>query len=239
MTPSSTPPPSLLRGNRLALDASVPASYPGSGSIWNDISGNGNVITLYNSPTFNGSKGGVLQFDGINQYGDAPSTSSLNIAGTNATFEAYVQVDTTNTQYMVFGKGPYTGGPGNQNGNYFIWANGQPGGGPTPAFVSSDGANAMYRTGAFSGNTTWNHLVYQYSAGTGTWYINGFSVITSNQFGTIDGLPLVPTTEALRIGVRKDGFGYLDGQLQIVNIYDYPLTPAQIQFNYSLLNARI
>ena len=238
-TPSSTPPPSLLRGNRLALDASVPASYPGSGSIWNDISGNGNVITLYNSPTFVGSKGGSIEFNGSSQYGQAPSTSSLNIAGINATFEAYVQTDTTNTQYFIFGKAPYTGGPSNQNGNYIIFANAKPFGGSDPVFSFSDGTNFIYRGGDFSGNTNFNHFVYQYSAGTGTFYINGNAVLTTNYFGGIDGWPLVPTTEDFLIAKRKDGFGYLDGKINIINIYDYALTPAQIQFNYSLLNARI
>jgi hypothetical protein len=238
-TPSSSPAPSLLRGNRLALDASVPASYPGSGSIWNDISGNGNVITLYNSPTFVASKGGSIEFNGSTQYGQAPSTSSLNISGVNATFEAYVKVDTTNTQYFVFGKAPYTGGPSNQNGNYIIFANAKPFGGADPAFSFSDGSNAIYRTGTFSGNTNFNHIVYQYSAGTGTFYINGNAVLTSNEFGQIDGWPLVVTTEDLLIGKRKDDNLYLDGQINVINIYNYPLTPAQILFNYSILNARI
>jgi len=36
----------------LALDAANTKSYPGSGTTWNDLSGNGNTGTLNNGPTF-------------------------------------------------------------------------------------------------------------------------------------------------------------------------------------------
>jgi hypothetical protein len=39
----------------LALDAGNTKSYPGSGTTWTDLSGNGNNLTLTNSPTWNSS----------------------------------------------------------------------------------------------------------------------------------------------------------------------------------------
>ena len=50
------------------LDAAIPASYPGSGTTWYDLSGNGNHGTLTNGPTFNGLFGGVIVTDGTNDY---------------------------------------------------------------------------------------------------------------------------------------------------------------------------
>ena len=50
----------------LALDASDRNSYPGSGTTWNDISGNGWNGTFQNGPTFNSSNIGSISFDGTN-----------------------------------------------------------------------------------------------------------------------------------------------------------------------------
>jgi len=45
--------PRIVRdGLVLALDAADRNSYPGSGTTWNDLSGNGNTGTLNNGPTF-------------------------------------------------------------------------------------------------------------------------------------------------------------------------------------------
>jgi hypothetical protein len=46
------------------LDASESASYPGSGTTWTDLSGNGNNATLVNGVGYNSGNGGSLVFDG-------------------------------------------------------------------------------------------------------------------------------------------------------------------------------
>lgn len=50
------------------LDAADRNSYPGSGTTWSDISGNGNNGTLTNGPTFSSDNGGVIVLDGSNDY---------------------------------------------------------------------------------------------------------------------------------------------------------------------------
>lgn len=52
----------------LCLDAGNPKSYPGSGTTWTDISGNGNTGTLTNGPTYSSDDGGSIVFDGSNDY---------------------------------------------------------------------------------------------------------------------------------------------------------------------------
>lgn len=62
-TPIPYVPDSLL----FYIDAAMIASYPGSGSTWYDLSGNGQNVTLLNSPTYSAS--GWLTFNGTNQTG--------------------------------------------------------------------------------------------------------------------------------------------------------------------------
>ena len=55
----------------LCLDAGNPKSYPGSGTTWTDLSGQGNNGTLVNGVGYVGTNGGSLSFDGV-------STADIN-----------------------------------------------------------------------------------------------------------------------------------------------------------------
>jgi len=71
--------PSLvMNGLILCLDAGNTKSYPGSGTTWTDLSGNGNNGTLTNGPTFNSSNGGSIVFDGSNDYAEV-TTRNTNL----------------------------------------------------------------------------------------------------------------------------------------------------------------
>ena len=65
-------------GLTLFLDASNIRSYPGSGTTWSDLSGNGNNGTLTNGPTFSAGNLGSIVFDGTNDYVTVANASSLN-----------------------------------------------------------------------------------------------------------------------------------------------------------------
>jgi len=74
----------------LNLDASQLRSYQGSGSsTWNDLSGNNNHFTLYNSPTFANNYGGELQFDGVNDYARSRNNTIVNSIAANGTVEIW------------------------------------------------------------------------------------------------------------------------------------------------------
>lgn len=103
----ASPPP--LPSAVLSLDAGNPASYPGSGSTWTDTIGS-IPFTLVNSPAYNSSNGGYLQFNpGSGQYGY--STTKL---GTLATWsiEAWHYYDGTNSSSgpNIFTEFSYAGG---------------------------------------------------------------------------------------------------------------------------------
>jgi hypothetical protein len=62
----------------LALDAANTKSYPGSGTTWTDLSGNGNNGTLTNGPTFNSANGGNIVLDGVDDYVTCPLSWTPN-----------------------------------------------------------------------------------------------------------------------------------------------------------------
>lgn len=67
-------PNTIQNGLVLHIDPSNPRSYPGAGSTLFDLSGNGNNGILTGA-VFNSSNGGVISFDGINDYSAHPSMS--------------------------------------------------------------------------------------------------------------------------------------------------------------------
>ena len=62
----------------LALDAADRNSYPGSGTTWTDLSGNGNNGTLDNSVTYTSNNGGGLSFDGTDEIVLLPKIITTN-----------------------------------------------------------------------------------------------------------------------------------------------------------------
>jgi hypothetical protein len=58
----------VIDGLVLCLDAGNTKSYPGTGTTWTDLSGNGNNGTLTNGPTFSSSNGGGIVFDGVDDW---------------------------------------------------------------------------------------------------------------------------------------------------------------------------
>jgi hypothetical protein len=94
----------------LCLDAGNPRSYPGSGTLWNDVSGNKNNGTLINGPTYNSANLGSIVFDGVNDYVSSTITftagQALTISGwmysTASTVDYRNFVDTLSTLPMIW-----------------------------------------------------------------------------------------------------------------------------------------
>jgi len=89
----------------LCLDAANKLSYPGTGTTWTDLSGNGNNGTLTNGPTFNAGNQGSIVFDGTNDYIDVGNkTIALN---SGFTVDTWVKLNSNNRQQGFFGISSY------------------------------------------------------------------------------------------------------------------------------------
>jgi hypothetical protein len=91
-------------GLAVCLDAGNLRSYPGSGTAWYDLSGNGRTGTLTNGPTFNSSNGGGIEFDGDN---DRVSFSSFSYTPYCLDFWLYNNSTVPDTDGSIGGPSQY------------------------------------------------------------------------------------------------------------------------------------
>ena len=68
----------ITDGLVLHLDAGNTSSYSGTGTIWNDLTSNNNDGTLTNGVTYLTDNGGIVSFDGVNDYVSISNSDSLN-----------------------------------------------------------------------------------------------------------------------------------------------------------------
>jgi hypothetical protein len=142
----------VTNGLVLNLDAANPRSYepPFNGTVWNDLSGNGNNGTLVNGPVFSGSNGGFLRFDGTNDYADLPFNNRSS---------------TVNTVEMFFRWRSGIGGMFMGFQNYTIWTdNGYLGfntGASDVYGISSTQVNSLNLIG--TNNSNWHHYVFVFT----------------------------------------------------------------------------
>lgn len=102
--------PPVQDGLVMWLDASIPESYPGSGSTWTDLSGEGNNATLVNGVTFDSANGGSLYFEGVDEYGQIADAAELKQADT-LSISMWAKADQYSPTWIrLYGKGIYQDG---------------------------------------------------------------------------------------------------------------------------------
>ena len=83
----------------LALDAGSERSYPGSGTTWIDLSGNGNAV-MVNSPVFNSTSPSSFTFDAIDEYFSLSSNSEMSMTG-DVTLISWFKQSTTGSPHQT------------------------------------------------------------------------------------------------------------------------------------------
>ena len=153
----------------LCLDASNPRSYPGTGTAWNDISGNGNnfqiVATAYNS---SGPK--YMDFNG--SYGCAKKLNSdLSISG-DVTAVVWTRVKNSTAEWRTLFRGLSTGGDHQVIIESGGWNIGMYDNTNVSGF-NSTGYSQQSLPGY--GTTRWNMLVWRWSSVSYNYYQYNFS----------------------------------------------------------------
>jgi|LakMenE18May11ns_1017448.scaffolds.fasta_scaffold9890314_4 hypothetical protein len=205
----------------LCLDAANTKSYPGSGTVWSDLSRGGNNGTLTNGPTFSSANGGSIVFDGIDDYVTRDSASfSLN-ANSGATMGCWVKVSIGETQAILLSHHQL-----NVNNGFRLQVyNG--------LLTYTLGGVADYSTSINISDNQWKYIVASSIGSTSLVYING--VLRS----TISISSMIGVPNSYMIG--KLGFTntyYLSGSVSQVQIYNRALSSTEVLQNYNATKSR-
>jgi hypothetical protein len=229
--------PQIVRnGLVLALDAADRNSYPGSGTTWTDLSGNGYNGTLTNSPTFSNSNGGSIIFDGTNDYTSTSldlswnNTNSVSISmwiKTGNLSQSKGFLGTGNFEWQ-FRQGQYAGA--NSDLVFVYWDNS---GGHTNGSIPS--------MSGFFDDTNWKHLTMTWNNSNSTilFYKNGTQI-----FSQVYGNPSANrvSSELMQIGGNVyswDGVGaYWNGSFSNIQTYNRTLSATEVLQNYNATKTR-
>lgn len=87
----------------LWLDGNDKTSYPGSGTIWRDLSQGGRNGTLVSGPAYNAANGGSITFDGVNDYMSVASLPSLSTRYSLSFWIQLISITAAETQIFMPG----------------------------------------------------------------------------------------------------------------------------------------
>jgi hypothetical protein len=222
-------PKTITNGLVLNLDAGFVPSYPRNGNSWYDLSNNGNIGTLINSPIYSG---GSIVFDGVDDYMSIPATSVLNTIGaSDFTVSMWVKRTTLppggNGEMLMVCSG-ISGNPQPKPGGWVIGIT------STDCRIELRDSSGTGLSTAFSVNidfqpNVWTNLVVVKSQTIMNIYSQG------KQYGTSVTVyqDLSTSRTSLEIGrvYWWDG-GYWEGNISQSQIYNRSLTTSEVLQNY-------
>jgi len=216
----------ITSGLVFCLDAASPKSYPGSGSLWSDLSNQGNNGELVNSPIYNSSNLGYFQFVS-DKFAKIQNNTVLDTQ--TPTVEVWIKTNATtqngfwfekgnvNTQYSLF-----------QEGSFIRWRQ---------RLTNSSLVSLSITTSDFINTSNWYQVVATFVSGSRRLYINGIQV----NFDTLSGT-LATDTGGMSIGVYGGFDGnrsyYYNGNLAVCRVYNRVLSPSEIRQNFNATKSR-
>jgi len=230
----------VTSGLTMMLDAANTRSYPGSGTAWNDISGNGNTGTLRSSPTYSSNNLGYFSFNGSSQYVSIPISSTFALTGNNFTIDIWFNL----TAYLSSYNGGYAGmifATTNTllaNGGNYGFQVGLFGTASSYTSVFLYANNGALNTGniaqAFSLNTWYNITLTHTAAGAFVIYLNG------TQFTTLTNATTWTDNSPASIAYNpQTGYNdYLPAKIGNFKFYNQVLSAAQVAQNFVAYRGR-
>jgi len=216
----------VTNGLVLCLDAGNVKSYPGTGTIWSDLSGQGNhgtmtactyASTLGGSIVFNGTTSKVATSPGANfAYGTGDYAMEFWFRDTSTPATAFANLWTqtiAGENYFVIGVGA---------NKITFW--------PVHSAPLSTLTTSTYVSNA------WTHLVVTRVASTAYIYLNGVADATATKANTVNS---TNTTYVPTIG-QYSHYGYVfTGDIPIVRIYKgYGFTQSIVTQNFNASRKR-
>jgi hypothetical protein len=222
----------VTNGLVLHLDAGNSRSYPVSGTSWVDLSRNGITGTLTNGPTFNSANGGVLSFDGTNDYVTLGTPALLNQVQVPLSICVWARANSLGTYNTLWGV--YKGITSHQLYSLFRVDSG------TLKYYGSNSSGGFQSQGTLTIST---NVWYFYSvivsgsisSPTVTMYLNNssqsfsYSAFSSTPDATVD----------FRVGSNQSAPGECwNGNIAQVCWYNRALSAAEVRQNYHATKGR-
>jgi hypothetical protein len=222
-------------GLTLHLDAGDTASYPGTGTTWYDLSGNGYNGTLVNGPVHSLEKQGTFKFDGTNDH-ITTSLTNTSFSSANVTMEIIFNSDVVDngTFTTLAGMRPANDDKnviglwieardawaGNYNSNY--------------GFIATPFGVAKTEPGTVVDNT-WYHATVVSTTSEIKIYINGQLFVSSARQANFD-VSTVATFGIGSFGNSVTGLQYPNNlsnqKISIVRLYEKSLSNEEVLQNF-------
>jgi hypothetical protein len=233
----------------LCLDAGNSKSYPGSGTTWTDLSGNGNNGTLVNGVGYNSGNLGSLSFDGTNDYVTTEfryannfdftmccwmktsTTQNSSLMGIRSSIDLYTPTFPGWYQSNIYVTGDANSEIVGSNINFNNFSNVS----GTPFIDRSVFVGSINVT-----NGNWKHIVASSNATESKVYIDGTMVgISTNTPTPTRGLAnfIIGAAGNYPTSTTLNGF-YYNGQISNISFYARELSASEIQQNYNTLKSR-
>ena len=218
-----------ISGLVFCLDAANTKSFSVGSTTWNDLSISSKNSSLINSPTYNSSNMGYLNFTSSGtQYASAPSLGNLP-TWTVETFVRFTSNYSSKVAMVVGGQYDLS-----SNLNFSIGTNNSP-------------SNFNIAVGFFDGSwhntngvnyplNTWVHITGTYDGTVIKQFTNGVEIQSLNYVGT-------PSSGGeIRINRRWDDVvtsgNFFDTNISVVRIYNRALSTLEILQNYNTIKGR-
>jgi hypothetical protein len=224
---------SIVRdGLVLHLDAANLKSYPGTGTVWRDLSGNGNNGTLVNGVAYSSDNNGSLVFDGAGDYIVDTTSTNLPTGGSDRTILLWVYPTTDTNNFFQIGTEGAGSSPSQQAYIFEFYRI------SSTYYLYTDGINSANNI-TFSGDqlpdlNTWNFLIFGNSGQNWFYYKNallrrsGTWPVTINTIG-----------QQYVIGRRLDqNVSTFAGNISQASVYNRALTELEIQQNFEAMRGR-
>jgi hypothetical protein len=204
----------VTNGLVLCLDAANTKSYAGTGTAWNDLSGNGNNGTLVNSPTHTPGSSAYFTFNGTNTY--------VNFA--------YVQPAQNSSSTFSWNIWVYT--TINRDGDILMGCRNS-----SLNFTKLTTNNMEYYPTSFGGAmplNVWQNVCIVKNGTTMSYYRNGSLISSVTAAGSQISVPFFIGGDPL----PGAGVEFSSARIAQVSVYNTSLTADQISQNFNALKGR-
>jgi hypothetical protein len=218
----------------LYFDAANVKSYPGSGTVWTDLSSTAITGSLTNGPIFSSANGGSIVFDGTNDYVNVTKNTTIQ-SSTNFSITGFFRTTSTTDYKTIYSDTTGSGATGAYRGYEIRLFSSKLEAG---MYGNANGSYNYVSSSTTIATNTWYHFgVVGNSSGNLSIYINGIlqqSQTVANSF--------VASENDISIGrynVNSGGIGgYWSGNISTISIHNRALSSDEVLQNYESTRER-